>query len=154
MRLFFGLLLSIAALFADGISADEYRARRAELRKSLDGVMVLFAANEPEDLHVSFFQDTNFLYLSGWREPGAAMMLTKNEEILFLPERNPRQEIFTGRKAGSGRCRRSAADRIRQGLAEACDRGDVPASARDIDARVHDADRSAGAEAGAVCAVS
>ncbi len=101
MRVLLGLVLTIAPLFADGIPADEYKARRAELRKSLDGVMVLFGANEPEDLHVGFFQDTNFLYLSGWREPGAAMLLTKTEEILFLPERNPRQEIFTGRKLGA-----------------------------------------------------
>ncbi len=28
------------------------------------------------------------------------MMLTKNEEILFLPDRNPRQELFTGRRLG------------------------------------------------------
>ena len=95
-----GFLLTLATLSADGISRDEYRARRAELRKSLDGVMVLFGANEPEDLHTGFFQDTNFLYLSGWREPGAAMMLTKNEEILFLPERNLKQENYTGRKLG------------------------------------------------------
>lgn len=91
-------LLLNALLFAEGISRDEYRARRAELRKSLDGVMVLFGADEPEDLHVGFFQDTNFLYLSGWREPGAAMILTKDEEILFLPERNRNQENFTGKK--------------------------------------------------------
>src|SRR5581483_9242546 len=49
---------------------------------------------------VGFFQDTNFLYLSGWREPGAAMLLTKDEEILFLPERNRGQENFTGKKLG------------------------------------------------------
>jgi len=100
MRMVLGFLLTLATLSADGISRDEYRARRAELRKSLDGVMVLFGANEPEDLHTGFFQDTNFLYLSGWREPGAAMMLTKNEEILFLPERNLKQENYTGRKLG------------------------------------------------------
>src|SRR5579862_2127403 len=101
MRIVLGLLLSIATLFADGIGRDEYRARRADVRKSLDGVMVLFGANEPDDLHVSFFQDSNFLYLSGWREPGAVMMLTRNEEILLLPERNARTEIFTGRKLGA-----------------------------------------------------
>src|SRR5580700_8529822 len=98
MRIVLGLLLALSTLSAEGISRDEYRTRRAELRKSLDGVMVLFGANEPEDLHTGFFQDTNFLYLSGWREPGAAMLLTKNEEILFLPERNRNQENFTGRK--------------------------------------------------------
>jgi Xaa-Pro aminopeptidase len=101
MRIVLGLALSIATLFADGISRDEYRSRRADVRKSLDGLMVLFGANEPEDLHVSFFQDPNFLYLSGWREPGAVMMLSQSEEILFLPERNARMEIFTGRKLGA-----------------------------------------------------
>jgi len=101
MRLILGLLLTLAPLFADGISRDEYNARRAELRKSLDGVMVLFGADEPEDLHVRFFQETNFLYLSGWREPGAVMMLTRNEEIFFLPARNRVQENFTGRKLGA-----------------------------------------------------
>jgi Xaa-Pro aminopeptidase len=101
MRIVLGLLLSIVTLFADGIGRDEYRARRTDVRKSLDGLMVLFGANEPDDLHVSFFQDSNFLYLSGWREPGAVMMLTKSEEILFLPERNARTEIFTGRKLGA-----------------------------------------------------
>jgi Xaa-Pro aminopeptidase len=101
MRVVLGFLIALSALAADGISRDEYRARRAELRKSLDGVMVLFGANEPEDLHTGFFQDTNFLYLSGWREPGAAMLLTKDQEILFLPERNRTQENYTGRKLGA-----------------------------------------------------
>lgn len=101
MRLVLGLLLAISTLFGQGISRGEYRARRAELRKSLDGVMVLFGADEPEDLHTGFFQETNFLYLSGWREPGAAMLLTKDEEILFLPARNRNQENFTGRKLAS-----------------------------------------------------
>ena len=54
---------------AAGITPQEHRERRAELRKSLDGVMVLFGAEEPDDLHTSFFQESNFLYLSGWREP-------------------------------------------------------------------------------------
>jgi Xaa-Pro aminopeptidase len=100
MRLVLAFVLVFAPLFADGIPREEYKSRRVDLRKSLDGVMVLFGANEPDDLHVSFFQDTNFLYLSGWREPGAAMMLSKNEEIIFLPERDLRMENYTGRKLG------------------------------------------------------
>jgi Xaa-Pro aminopeptidase len=101
MRSLSALFLMLAPLFAGGISGGEYKSRRAELRKSLDGVMILFGADEPDDLHVSFFQEPNFLYLSGWREPGAVMMLSKNEEILFLPERNLKQENFTGRKLGA-----------------------------------------------------
>jgi Xaa-Pro aminopeptidase len=99
MRPLAALLLSSALLcFAAGISPDEYKSRRVELRKSLDGVMILFGADESEDQHYAFFQESNFLYLSGWREPGAVMMLTRNEEILFLPPHNTQGENFTGRK--------------------------------------------------------
>jgi Xaa-Pro aminopeptidase len=87
-----------AALLADDISTAEYKSRRAQLRKSLDGVMVLFGAEETEDLHNAFFQESNFLYLSGWREPGAVMMLTPQEEIIFLPPRDAQDEKFTGPK--------------------------------------------------------
>jgi len=100
MRLVSVLALSAAALTAAGIAPREYQERRAELRKSLDGVMVLFGADDPDVLHTSFFQESNFLYLSGWREPGAIMMLTRQTEILFLPARDPRMEMYTGRKLG------------------------------------------------------
>ncbi len=109
-RALVGLLLIAGPLLAQGISPSEYRARRAELRKSLDGVMVLFGAREPEDLHSRFFQETNFLYLSGWREPGAIMMLTAAEEILFLPPRDPVEEKYSGPKTGFDdpeRCRKN-----------------------------------------------
>jgi Xaa-Pro aminopeptidase len=98
MRLVLCLALSAAGLMAAGIAPQEYQERRAELRKSLDGVMVLFGAEDPDDLHASFFQESNFLYLSGWREPGAIMMLTPQTEILFLPARDLRMELYTGRK--------------------------------------------------------
>jgi len=95
----FGVISGTAAMAA-GITPQEYQQRRADLRKSLDGVMVLFGAEEPDDLHTSFFQDSNFLYLSGWREPGAVMLLTQQTEILFMPNRDLRAELYTGRKLG------------------------------------------------------
>ena len=102
MRLAFVLAVAGASLMAAGISPREYQERRAELRKSLDGVMVLFGAEDPDDLHTSFFQESNFLYLSGWREPGAVMLLTQQTEILFLPARDLRMELYTGRKLDPG----------------------------------------------------
>jgi Xaa-Pro aminopeptidase len=106
MRPVFVLALAVfqsgAPLMAAGISPREYQERRAELRKSLDGVMVLFGAEDPDDLHTSFFQESNFLYLSGWREPGAVIMLTQQTEILFLPARDLRMELYTGRKLDPG----------------------------------------------------
>jgi Xaa-Pro aminopeptidase len=101
MRRALVFLVGILPLFGGGISPAEYKQRRTDLRRSLDGVMVLFGAEEPEDLHTSFFQEANFLYLSGWREPGAVMLLTRSEEILFLPPRNSTGEIFTGHKTAA-----------------------------------------------------
>jgi len=98
MRLVFVWVLCAAGLTAAGIAPREYQQRRAELRKSLEGVMVLFGAEDPEDLHTSFFQESNFLYLTGWREPGAVLLLTPQTEVLFLPARDLRLEQYTGRK--------------------------------------------------------
>jgi len=90
-----GLLLLIAPAFADGIAREEYQARRTQLRKSLDGVLVLFA--KADDNLRDYIQEPNFLYLTGWRDPGAVLMMTADDEILFLPLRNKTSEIFYGR---------------------------------------------------------
>jgi Xaa-Pro aminopeptidase len=107
------------ASLVDPHMIEQYRARRADLRKSLsDGVTVLFGRTEDreEDLRTGFFQESNFFYLTGWREPGAILLLAPApedpkapgyaakarfpREILFLPQRNPGQEKWTGRKLG------------------------------------------------------
>jgi Xaa-Pro aminopeptidase len=103
MRFTLCLLICIAPICVGAstasVSPNDYKTRRADVRKSLDGVMVLFGAEESEeDLHDAFFQESNFLYLTGWREPGAVMLLTPTEEVLFLPPRDPQAENFSGRK--------------------------------------------------------
>src|ERR1700756_4697127 len=88
-----------------------YRARREALARKTDGgVVVLFAAVEaegPNDLY-GFRQDDDFFYLTGWPEPGAALLIASARdekddvpghpytEILFLAARNPAQERWTG----------------------------------------------------------
>jgi Xaa-Pro aminopeptidase len=82
----------------------EFAARRDKLRAAMpDGVIVLTGARESEDLHYSFFQETNFLYLTGWEEPGAILMITpaRDGDTLFLPPRIPADEKWTGRKLGA-----------------------------------------------------
>jgi Xaa-Pro aminopeptidase len=96
-RAILGLLLTLLPLWGEGAGSAEYRARRAELRKPLDGVLVLFGAEEPSDLHDRFFQEPTFFYLTGWQEPGAALVMTGTEEILFLPPRHPHLEAYNGR---------------------------------------------------------
>jgi Xaa-Pro aminopeptidase len=94
----------------------DYRARRLALaRKTNGGVVILFAANESEGPNAlyGFRQDNNFYYLSGWREPGAALVIAPEAaatdttparpytEILFLPAHNYSQEKWTGPKLGA-----------------------------------------------------
>lgn len=96
-----GLMCVFAAVscFAtDPISRDEYHTRRTELRKKLDGAMVLFGYVEGSDEVFRLNQNSNFYYLTGWTEPGATVLLTPTQETLFLPRRNARREIYNGKR--------------------------------------------------------
>jgi Xaa-Pro aminopeptidase len=104
--------------FASGLDRQpnaDYRARRQALAAKTDGeIVLLFAPMEaegPNDLY-GFRQDDNFFYLSGWAEPGAALLIAPEvkasasaaarpyTEILFLASRNAVQEKWTGPKLG------------------------------------------------------
>ncbi len=100
----------------DSVPKAEYRARRAALGAQLKGgVAVLFAAEEPVLDFMPYRQDSDFYYLTGWTEPGAALVVIgagpgtttrlgdvvpahEYREILFLPERNLVVEKYTGVK--------------------------------------------------------
>ena len=86
-----------------------YHARRVALAGKLQGgVAILFAAEEPVLDFMPYRQDSDFYYLTGWNEPGAALMIVGDapqaasprayKEILFLPARNLRMETYTGAK--------------------------------------------------------
>ena len=93
----------------------DYRARREALANKTEGaVIVLFAPTEPEGPNAiyGFRQDENFYYLSGWTEPGSALLIApaveasgnsparSYTEILFLPAHNYVEEKWTGPKLG------------------------------------------------------
>jgi len=89
--------------------ASTYHARRVALAEKLEGgVAILFAAEEPLLDFMPYRQDSDFYYLTGWNEPGAALMIVADapnaitprsyKEILFLPARNLRMEKYTGVK--------------------------------------------------------
>src|SRR5664279_2719695 len=95
---------------------DDYRARRMALAQKMSGgVAIVFAGTEAEGPNAvyGFRQDNDFYYLSGWTEPGAALIIasavTAKEnvaprsytEILFLPVHNVAQEKWTGPKLGA-----------------------------------------------------
>ena len=100
-------ILTLTAAATERQNNADYRARRQALAKSMSvdgGSLLLFAPVEPEgqnDLY-GFRQEDNFYYLTGWAEPGAAVLITSSpySEILFLPEHNLTQEKWTGPKLG------------------------------------------------------
>jgi len=106
------LLASFSALplhALDKQPAGVYHARRVALAGRLNGgVAILFAAEESQLDFMPYRQDSDFYYLTGWNEPGAALMIVGDaaraasprtyKEILFLPARNLRMEKYTGMK--------------------------------------------------------
>jgi len=109
------ILACLPALGRERQPNSDYHARREKLAAKLDGgVALLFAPPElpgPNDVY-GYFPDANFYYLTGWSEPGAAVLVApaaeaKNDnpsrpytEVLFLPQRNYSQERWTGPKLG------------------------------------------------------
>lgn len=111
------LLLLLLGLFSTPLLALQrqpnsvYQARREALAHELHGgVAVLFGNYEPQLEYQDYRQDEDFYYLTGWNEPGAALIVADAmpagggkaalpyREVLLLPERNLRMELFTGIK--------------------------------------------------------
>ncbi len=80
---------------------EEYRTRRANLRKTLPGVLVLFGHTEARDQIYRVSPEPNFYYLTGWTEPGARLLITPTREVLFLPHHNERLEHYEGRRSSA-----------------------------------------------------
>lgn len=86
-----------------------YTGRRATFSAALvDGVAIIPAACERVrngDTEYEFRQDSDFLYLTGFDEPDAVLVLAPHHErdrsVLFLRPRDRTQEIWTGRRLGA-----------------------------------------------------
>lgn len=119
------LLLSVFALLplARPAAAWEreplsaFRERRTRLVRETggDGVIVLFGYRDADVAAsvISFHQNENFYYLTGWNEPNAMMLIVPatvnhgakaqiEKEILFIPVHDLREEKWTGPKLGPG----------------------------------------------------
>ena len=114
------LLIAVVLLMSSCVAAldrqpnADYRARRVALSQKTDGgIVLLFASTEDEGHDVTGFkQDEDFFYLTGWTEPGAALLIAPEvkagkdnpaqpyTEIFFLPAHNRTQERWTGPKLG------------------------------------------------------
>ncbi len=84
----------------------EYAARRAALAARLpDGIFVALGAHEPAQDFLSFDQAPNFRYLTGFKEPDAALVMVKQNgavksATMFVQPRLPSREVWTGTRLG------------------------------------------------------
>jgi len=89
------------------IQQSEYAARRAALAKVLgNGIVVAIGSPEPEEDYIAFYQNSPFVYLTGFREPDADLVFEmKGGQIvgtqkLFVQPRDPAEEVWTGKRVG------------------------------------------------------
>ena len=87
----------------------EFKRRRAQLMKMMgkNTIAILPSASQTtrnRDVDYPFRQDSDFLYMTGFNEPDAVMVLIPGrkhgEYVLFCREKDPEQETWHGRRAG------------------------------------------------------
>lgn len=84
--------------------AAEFSLRRAHVMERMGQGMALLISGEPKnfsnDVDYPFRQENNLYYLTGVNQKGVTLVLMpgnrEQKEILFLPKREPSQEIWTG----------------------------------------------------------
>jgi Xaa-Pro aminopeptidase len=102
--------LGLALLFVPPLLAaqtpSEYATRRADLAAKLpDGAFVALSAHEPAQDYLSFSQAPSFYYLTGFKEPDAALLMVKQggavrSATMFVRPRQPSREVWTGTRLG------------------------------------------------------
>lgn len=116
---FIGAVLSASTLIAqtptDYLPKEFHKERRSTLRSQMpkNSVAVVFAnpiRNRANDVDYVFHQDPNFYYLTGFREPNAVLVLfsenqtaadgTVYNERLYVPQKDPRAEMWNGKRLG------------------------------------------------------
>lgn len=91
------------------IKQKEYAQRRRQLMRMAgeDSIIILCAAParlRNNDVHYPYRQESDFLYLTGFREPEAVLVLIPDEDadrcVLFCRERDPEREAWDGPMVG------------------------------------------------------
>jgi Xaa-Pro aminopeptidase len=91
------------------IKQKEYAKRRRQLMRMAgeDSIIILQAApsrTRNNDVYYPYRQDSDFLYLTGFREHDAMLVMVPDEKdgkcILFCRERDPEREMWDGRMVG------------------------------------------------------
>ncbi|MEO6528259.1 MAG: Xaa-Pro peptidase family protein [Gemmatimonadaceae bacterium] len=104
------LVAALATLIGTaGAGAQDARgepaARRAALARAIgEGTLVVTAAAEPSISRHGYVPDQNYLYLTGLREPGGALLMKIRGGVadtrLFVADKEPAAEVWTGARLG------------------------------------------------------
>jgi Xaa-Pro aminopeptidase len=104
-RLLVFSLLAPALLRAQ--TQQEFAERRAAVVAGMpDGALVALGAHEPPQDYLSFVQSPSFYYLTGFKEPDAALVVVKRSgkvtaTTMFVEPRLPSREVWTGTRLGT-----------------------------------------------------
>jgi Xaa-Pro aminopeptidase len=114
LLLVFSLTAFAQSYFKDGLNSEWHKGRRNELRKLMpaNSVAVFFnnpVKNQTNDVDYIYHPNTDFFYLTGFREPNAVLVLFSenrevngkiSDELIFLQNRDPRAEMWNGKRLG------------------------------------------------------
>ena len=124
MKLNFSIIIILVAFYSsvaqngtpkDYLSPQFHKGRREALRKKMpqNSVAVFFGnpiRNRSNDVDFVFHQDPNFYYLTGYKEPNCVLIIfsefqtnkegKKYNEILYVQEKDPKAEQWTGIRLG------------------------------------------------------
>jgi Xaa-Pro aminopeptidase len=106
----------IPATVQSQFPAEEYALRRDALASRVpdaSAVLLVLGAGEPVHDYLEFHQNPGMLYLTGVREPDAALVMVKENgrvtSTVFVQPRDPAAEVWTGLRLG-----REGASRLTQ----------------------------------------
>ncbi|MFT7860364.1 MAG: aminopeptidase P N-terminal domain-containing protein [Sulfurimonas sp.] len=92
------------------IKEKEYKKRRYKFGKKLEknSVALISAATQKirsNDTEFPYRQDSNFYYLTGFKEDNAALVFVKTKNscksYLFVEKKDPKMELWTGKRLGA-----------------------------------------------------
>lgn len=98
------------------IYEKEYAGRRKKLAKKLcsNSIMIVYSAEQKirsNDTEFPYRQDSNFYYLTGFKEDNSALVIIKEKKefksYLFVAKKDPSLELWTGKRLGQEKAKKS-----------------------------------------------
>lgn len=97
------------------ITENEYKNRRDTLAKKLsnNSISIIFSATNKtrsNDTKYPYRQDSNFYYLTGFKEDNSALVFVKTKDvtrtILFVQKKDEQLELWTGKRLGAKKAKK------------------------------------------------